>query len=128
VKKEEFPTFLNEQPTIIFGRTGRELLIIICGIVSAYSAWGSIQSTIPGIGGQLLSGFLVVLLLILAFVIALTNIGSRPLEEWVVVWLVYVVMPRVYMYQPLEEEIDEDLASEKSDNQSTDDPDTLEED
>ena len=35
MQKEEFPTFLNEQPTIIFGRTGRELLIIVCGIVGA---------------------------------------------------------------------------------------------
>jgi hypothetical protein len=42
VQKEEFPTFLNEQPTIIFGRTGRELLIIVCGIVTGYTTWGSV--------------------------------------------------------------------------------------
>jgi hypothetical protein len=128
VKKEEFPTFLNEQPTIIFGRTGRELLIIVCGIVAAYSVWANVNDSMKSIGGQVLSGFLAAVIVIIALVIALTNIGSRPLEEWIVVWLTYVVMPRVYMYQPLEEEIDEDLTDEKNDSQRSDDADALEED
>jgi hypothetical protein len=128
VKKEEFPTFLNEQPTIIFGRTGRELLIIICGIVAGYSAWGAVNKAIPDIAGQVLSGFLAAVIVITALVVALTNVGSRPLEEWLVVWLTYVVMPRVYMYQPPEEEIDEDLTDEKNDSQRSDDADALEED
>lgn len=128
MKKEEFPTFLNEQPTIIFGRTGRELLIIVCGIVAAYSAWATVKDSFPGVGGQILSGFLAAVIVITALVVALTNIGSRPLEEWTVVWLTYVVMPRVYMYQPLEEEIDEDPTDEKNDSQRSNDADALEED
>jgi len=39
MNKEEFPTFLNEQPKVIFGRTGRELLIIVLGIIGAYTLW-----------------------------------------------------------------------------------------
>jgi hypothetical protein len=128
VKKEEFPTFLNEQPTVIFGRTGRELLIIVCGIVAAYSVWANLKDTVGGVGGQVLSGFLAALIVIIALVIALTNIASRPLEEWIVVWLTYAVMPRVYMYQQPEEEIDEDLNNEKNDSQRSDDADALEED
>jgi hypothetical protein len=128
VKKEEFPTFLNEQPTVIFGRTGRELLIIVCGIVASYTTWGSVNGSIPGIGGQVFSGFLAALIVLASLVIALTNIASRPLEEWIVVWLTYVVMPRVYMYQPLEEEIDEDPNDEKNDSQRSNDADALEED
>ena len=128
MKKEEFPTFLNEQPTIIFGRTGRELLIIICGIVGAYTSWSSVKGAVPGIGGGLLSWFIAIVIVVSSLVIALTNIGSRPLEEWVVVWLTYVVMPRVYMYQPLEEEIDEEQSDEKNDSQHSDDADALEED
>ncbi len=128
MKKEEFPTFLNEQPTVIFGRTGRELLIIVCGIVASYTTWGSVNGAIPGIGGQVFSGFMAALIVLASLVIALTNIASRPLEEWIVVWLTYVVMPRVYMYQPLEEEIDEDPNDEKNDSQRSDDADALEED
>jgi hypothetical protein len=128
VKKEEFPTFLNEQPTIIFGRTGRELLIIICGIVGGYSAWGSVTGSLHDFIGQFLGVFLAIVLVVTALVVALTNIGSRPLEEWLVVWLTYVVMPRVYMYQPLEEEIDEDPTDEKNDSQRSNDADALEED
>jgi len=128
VKKEEFPTFLNEQPTVIFGRTGRELLIIVCGIVAAYSVWANLKDTVGGVGGQVLSGFLAALIVIIALIIALTNIASRPLEEWIVVWLTYAVMPRVYMYQQPEEEIDEDLNNEKNDSQRSDDADALEED
>ncbi|GHO93653.1 hypothetical protein KSF_037010 [Reticulibacter mediterranei] len=128
MKKEEFPTFLNEQPTVIFGRTGRELLIIVCGIVGAYSVWANMKDAVGGVGGQVLSGFLAAVIVIIALVIALTNIASRPLEEWIVVWLTYVVMPRVYMYQQPEEEIDEDLTNEKNDSQRSDDADALEED
>ena len=128
MQKEEFPTFLNEQPTVIFGRTGRELLIIVCGIVAAYSVWANMQDAVHGIGGQILSGFLAAVIVIIALIVALTNIASRPLEEWIVVWLTYVVMPRVYMYQPLEEEIDEDPTDEKNDSQRSNDADALEED
>lgn len=127
MQKEEFPTFLNEQPTIIFGRTGRELLIIVCGIVTGYTTWGSVTHSLPGVGGQVLGYFLAALLVIASLVLSLTTIGSRPLEEWFVVWLVYVMMPRVYLYQPLQEETD-DLISEKNDSQSANDADLLEED
>jgi hypothetical protein len=104
------------------------LLIIVCGIVAAYSVWANMQDVVHGLGGQILSGFLAAVIVIAALIIALTNIASRPLEEWIVVWLTYVVMPRVYMYQPLEEEIDEDSTDEKNDSQRSDDADALEED
>ncbi len=39
MKKEEFPTFLNEQPTVVFGRTTRELLVILVGLTGAYLVW-----------------------------------------------------------------------------------------
>jgi hypothetical protein len=39
MKKEEFPTFLNEQPTVVFGRTTRELLIISIGLAGGYLIW-----------------------------------------------------------------------------------------
>lgn len=128
MKKEEFPTFLNEQPTIIFGRTGRELLIVVCGIVVAYTTWGNVKGDIPGVGGMALGIFLAAVIVILSLVVSLTNIAARPLEEWLIVWLSYVVMPRVYMYQQPEEELDEDPTDEKDDSQRSGDADSLDED
>jgi cobalamin biosynthesis protein CobD/CbiB len=103
MKKEEIPTFLNEQPTIIFGRTGRELLIIICGIVAGYAVWNSVQTFVSGIGGRLLSGVLAAIPAILSLIVALMSIGDRPLEEWFFVWLLYVCIPKIYLYKPLED-------------------------
>ncbi len=115
MKKEEFPTFLNEQATIIFGRTGRELLIISCGIVTGYSLWANMHLLFAGAGWTALTITLVSMVVILSLVVAMLKIASRTLEEWFFIWLVYTVMPRVYMYQPLEEE-EELLAAEKYDN------------
>lgn len=128
MQKEEFPTFLNEQPTVIFGRTSRELLIIVIGIVVGYVTWANVKDQLPGSGGMALGITLAFLIGILGLVIALTKIASRPLEEWFVVWLSYVVMPRVYLYQPPEEEeIDEALLNEVDESQGSDDESLLEE-
>jgi hypothetical protein len=80
-------------------------------------AWANVKSQLPGAGGMTLGIFLGVLVGILGLVIALTKIASRPLEEWFVVWLSFVVMPRVYLYQPPEEDIEEGQTNEKNDRE-----------
>lgn len=104
MKKEEFPTFLNEKPTVIFGRTERELLIIACGIVLGYTLWQRVSKLIPGFGGTLLAVALAALCVILAFIDALVSVAGRTLDEWFFCWLFYMVVPKVYLYKPLEEE------------------------
>jgi len=58
MKKEEFPTFLNEQPTVVFGRTTRELLVILVGLTGAYLVWTNIGALMPGpdIGVMIIKG------------------------------------------------------------------------
>ena len=104
MKKEEFPTFLNEQPTGIFGRTGRELLIIACGLFCGYRVWDKVSSLFPGVGAGLLAALLVIVVVVSSLVLALLKIGHRHLEEWVFTWLFFVSMPKVYLYKPWEDE------------------------
>ncbi|GHO78874.1 hypothetical protein KSD_66450 [Ktedonobacter sp. SOSP1-85] len=104
MQKEEIPTFLNEQPKVIFGRTGRELLIIVCGIVGGYSLWGSISPLLPGAWWGVASVIIACIPALLALVIAMVPIAERPLEEWAMCWLLYIGMPRVFIYKPLEDD------------------------
>jgi hypothetical protein len=106
MKKEEFPTFLNEQATVIFGRTVRELLWIVCGVAAAYETWTVIKGLIPGSGGMVLGITLGGIVGIAMFVIALVPVGSRAMEEWIAVWLTYAIMPKLYLYKPAEEELE----------------------
>ncbi|GHO42797.1 PrgI family mobile element protein [Ktedonospora formicarum] len=104
MQKEEIPTFLNEQPKVIFGRTGRELLIIVCGIVAGYSLWGNIQDFISAQWWSVTSIIIAVIPTIIAFIVALFPIAERPIEEWVMCWFLYVSMPRLYIYKSSESE------------------------
>ncbi len=105
MKKEEFPTFLNEQPTIIFGRTGRELLIIAIGLGMAYITWLRLGEIIHGnsIEVGVVKAILSAIVVVIAGGIAFANIATRPVEEWAFVWLFYALIPKVYLYLPEEE-------------------------
>lgn len=106
MKKEEFPTFLNEQPTVVFGRTTRELLVILVGLTGAYLVWTNFGAFfLPGsdIGVLIIKGLLSAVPLIGSLVVAFVKIASRPLEEWAAVGLFYLLTPKVYLYMPLEE-------------------------
>ncbi len=101
MKKEEFPTFLNEQPTIVFGRTGRELLIIVCGLFAGFKVWGDLSVLLPGVAGNFL-GIVLGSGVILAFlVLALVKAGYRHLEEWIFAWFLFATGPKVYLYKPV---------------------------
>ena len=113
MKKEEFPTFLNEQPTVIFGRTARELLIIACGCVAGYTVWPHATALLPGAGGVVLGIACAGIPALLSLVVALISIGNRSMEEWLFCWLTYVLIPKIYLYKPLEESV-EDFADEKN--------------
>ncbi len=104
MNKEEFPTFLNEQPQVIFGRTGRQLLIIACGIVGGYVLWGNIHTMLKEPWWIILSLVLAILPALFAFVVALVPVADRSLEEWAMCWFLYICMPRIYLYEPREED------------------------
>jgi hypothetical protein len=130
MKKEEFPTFLNEQPTIVFGRTGREVLIIACGLVFSYQVWGDVSNLLAGFAGTLLGILLVTIIVIAFLVLALLKVGYRPLEEWIISWFLYVASPKVYMYKPEEDDVEYSVESEGNARRQARraiDPDDLEE-
>ncbi len=103
MKKVEIPTFLNEQPTVIFGRTGRELLIIACGSALGYDVWSNIN--LAGSFSSIVVHILLTALpVLLSFAVALISIAGRPLEEWAFVLLLYLFVPKVYQYVPFDAE------------------------
>ncbi len=112
MEREEFPTFLNEQPTVVFGRTTRELLIILIGLTLCYITWAMVGAIIPGsdISVNIVKGACALIPLSGSLVVALGNFGSRRLEEWAAIGIFYLLTPKVYTYMPLEEDkTDNDL-------------------
>jgi hypothetical protein len=105
MQKEEFPTFLNEQPTVVFGRTSRELMIMAIGITLGYLCWMRLSLILAetSIGIMILKAIISALPMIGSVVIALVSIAGRPLEEWAFAGLFYFLIPKVYIYMPSEE-------------------------
>jgi hypothetical protein len=104
MKKEEFPTFLNQRPAIVFGRTGRELIIITIGLSLGYLAWLNISSSLtssPALTAAI-KLFVAALFVAGALVVAFIKIATRPLEEWALVWVFYLLIPKVFIYMPTE--------------------------
>src|SRR5690242_3204943 len=105
MKKEEFPTFLNQRPAIVFGRTGRELIIITIGLTVGYLVWQNISSSLTSSPPLTAAIRLIIAALFVAgaLVVAFIKIATRPLEEWALVWVFYLFIPKVFIYMPTEE-------------------------
>jgi hypothetical protein len=116
MKKEEFPTFLNEQPTIIFGRTGRELLIVAIGLGFAYLSWLRLGTPIAGsvFLSDILKAIIAAVFVIAALIVAFIKFATQPIEQWAFIWLFYIIIPKVYLYKP--EDID--IQPEKQDEET----------
>ena len=102
MKKVELPTFFETQPTIIFRRTGRELIIILCGIALGYYMWSCITS--HSIAATVLRIFLMAIPIVTSVLVALISIAERPLEEWALILLLYAFTPKFYQYIPFDGE------------------------
>jgi hypothetical protein len=105
MKKEEFPTFLNQRPAIVFGRTGRELIIITIGLSLGYLSWLNISSSLTSSPALSAAIKLIVAALFVAgaAVVAFIKIATRPLEEWALVWVFYLFVPKVFIYMTPED-------------------------
>lgn len=111
MKKVELPTFFEKQPTIILGRTGRELIIVLCGIALGYYMWSSIPS--HAIAAVVLRIFLMAIPIVTSVLVALVSIAERPLEEWALILLLYAFTPKFYQYMPFDRE-EESQANEQA--------------
>jgi len=105
MKKEEFPTFLNEQPTVAFGRTTRELVLVLLGVSLTYLAWLLLGHIIPGddLAARIVKGIIAAIPLAGLITVAFVQVASRPLEIWGVVGMMYFFTPKVFTYDPTEE-------------------------
>ena len=106
MKKTEFPTFLNEQPTVVFGRTMRELMVILIGLALTYAVWTNLSALLPDVGfvGVLIKVLCVLIILIGTVIVALVKVASRPLEEWALVGFFYYCTPKIFLYMPFEDD------------------------
>jgi hypothetical protein len=110
VKKVELPTYFETQPTVIFGRTGREIIIILCGIALGYYMWSCITS--ETIAATALRIFLMAIPIVTSVLVSLISIGERPLEEWALILLFYAFTPKFYQHTPFDWE-EESQANEQ---------------
>jgi len=106
MKKTEFPTFLNEQPTIVFGRTMRELMVIMIGLGLTYAAWTNVSALFPGggIGIVIVNILCSIIILTATIVVALVKVASRSLEEWALVGFFYLCTPKIFLYMPFNDD------------------------
>ena len=132
MKKEEFPTFLNERPAIIFGRDGRQLLILGIGLALAYLSWLRLGFFVHGnvIASDIAKGIIAAILIVSAAILAFVKVAARPLEEWAFIWLFYLVTPKVLLYIPAEVGGSDERQKEKPEVKSYDaeDDDDLDDD
>jgi hypothetical protein len=121
MQKREFPTFLNEQPTIIFGRTMRELLIILIGLALAYAIWTNLNALLPASNAAVIfcEGVCVIVILAVTLLVAFLKAAARPLEEWAMICLFYYVTPKLFLYMPDSDGISSTGDAEPRDNTNT---------
>jgi hypothetical protein len=51
------------------------------------------------------------IVVVIALLIAFIKVARRPLEEWAIIWLFYMLIPKVYIYIPVEESVQLDEQS-----------------
>lgn len=86
----ELPLLLKQQARILFGLTGRQLLLITSGLAISVSLWQSCSSfQLPFFVLLGICSMPTVLSTLFAFV----SIGTRPLEEWLFIVVIWMLTP-----------------------------------
>lgn len=85
------PIHLETEETFLLNFTGRQCLLLGCGV----SIGSILVGQVPHLGWGLLLGGLVLSAMVM---LALTRIAGRYLEEWATVWLLYQIQPRRFLW------------------------------
>ena len=85
----ELPTHLQVEDNLLLGLTARQLVRLAVGASLAYEVW-DVSSALPAGVRLALTACLVVSGLLLA----LLQPGSRPLDQWVLAFVVFAIVPR----------------------------------
>lgn len=85
----ELPTHLQVEDNLLLGLTARQLVRLAVGASLAYEVW-DVSSALPAGVRLALTACLVVSGLLLA----LLQPGGRPLDQWVLAFVVFAIVPR----------------------------------
>jgi PrgI family protein/Helicase HerA, central domain/AAA-like domain len=85
----EVPLLLKQQARILFGLTGRQVLVLMGGLAIGFSFWQSVEAFQSVPGTVLLACFCLGPAALIAFV----QIGGKPLEHWLFIVLAWMLTP-----------------------------------
>jgi PrgI family protein len=91
----ELPTHLQVEDQLIAGLTARQLIRLTVGASLAYGAWD--QATWLA---QDVRAVVALLLAAVGAVFALVQPSHRPLDQWLLAGLLFILMPRRLAWQP----------------------------
>jgi len=112
--RHELPTHLHVEDRLIAGLTARQTLLLSAGVSVSYSLWLLLAGLQSGIQAALApahaAGLAALLALIVRLAIAALPAGAfalvalarpadRPLEEWLVIALRYVTLPKTLVWR-----------------------------
>ncbi len=93
LKPVELPLLLGQQPRILFGMTGRQFLLLTCGLAASVSLWQQFASSEQSLSTTILLGCCCAIPTALAGVMAFVTLHTRHLEEWLFVLLAWLLTP-----------------------------------
>ena len=93
-RQHEVPTHLNVEDKVVFGLTVRQFLYMLVGTSTSYTLWQQAVML-----NEPLRIAVVALSILNTLAFALVRPAGRPLEEWMVAALVFVVTPRQATWQ-----------------------------
>ena len=91
----ELPTHLQVEDQLIAGLTARQLLRLVIGASLAYGVWDQVIWLPPEVRLALAA-----VLAVIGVLCALLRPGGRPLDQWLLAGLLFVVLPRRLVWRP----------------------------
>ncbi len=91
----ELPTHLQVEDALIAGLTARQLLRLMIGASLAYGVWDQMVWLPPEVRLALAA-----VLAVIGILFALLRPGGRPLDQWLLAGLLFVVVPRRLVWRP----------------------------
>ena len=96
----EIPTHLNVEDRAFYGLSVRQVMYLTGGFSLGYGLWNQWGDALPE-----LRLALALTCAILAVILALARPGGRGCEEWAVVILRYLIVPRRSVWRPIDADL-----------------------
>jgi hypothetical protein len=91
----ELPTHLRVEDVLIAGLTARQLVRLMIGASLAYGVWDQ-----AGWLAQDVRLAVAVVLAVIGVLFALLQPGGRPLDQWLLAGILFVLLPRRLVWRP----------------------------